>query len=217
MRSLLRRTRFTQRLRFISLVMCVTCLTGQAAYANALDVYISLITGTFDTSAQAKSDDRYDHAIWHIVEIWTDRDDGPWLYTENWMAGAEKPYRQRVSHYKIDENGGITSAGYIIPDTDQYIGAAQNISMLADLSPDVLIATGSCPTYVARTGPMRFESSTVGQRCQNSYKGASYVVSRNILEKDQFTNWDRGFTADGELVWGPAAGGYQFRRSSTME
>ena len=26
------------------------------------------------------------------------------------------------------------------------------------------------------------------------------------------TNWDRGFTESGELVWGPAGGGYKFRR-----
>jgi hypothetical protein len=25
-------------------------------------------------------------------------------------------------------------------------------------------------------------------------------------------NWDRGFDAHGNLVWGPAAGGYRFRR-----
>ncbi len=26
------------------------------------------------------------------------------------------------------------------------------------------------------------------------------------------TNWDRGFSADGQLVWGPASGGYRFER-----
>ena len=27
-------------------------------------------------------------------------------------------------------------------------------------------------------------------------------------------NWDRGFSADGELKWGPAAGGYRFARQT---
>jgi hypothetical protein len=32
------------------------------------------------------------------------------------------------------------------------------------------------------------------------------------VHAEGFTNWDRGFTAEGEHVWGPRGGGYEFVR-----
>jgi hypothetical protein len=63
-----------------------------------------------------------------------------------------------------------------------------------------------------RAGIGRFEGATTGSGCRNSYKGASYAISQSVLTADEMVNWDRGFNAAGELVWGSAAGGYQFRR-----
>ena len=188
-----------------------------AAQADALDDYLALTTGTFDSSAQAAQDDRYDHAIWHKAKIWPEQNDGRWAYTENWLAGAKAPYRQRITQYTLDEHGAIKAQGYIIANAEKYVGAAQDTSLLDGLALEDLTATGTCPAFVARTGATRFESSTVGQSCQNNYKGASYVVSRSITDETGFTNWDRGFNAQGELVWGPSAGGYQFVRSGESQ
>ena len=71
--------------------------------------------------------------------------------------------------------------------------------------------TISARRYTA-PGAAGFVGTTVGNRCRNSYKGASYAISQSSLTADEMVNWDRGFNAAGELVWGPAAGGYRFRR-----
>ena len=71
-----------------------------------------------------------------------------------------------------------------------------------------------CPTKLARTGPQRFEGGTHGQDCQNRYRGASYLVSRSTTSAEGVDNWDRGFDANGEQVWGPISGPYRFRRQA---
>jgi len=43
------------------------------------------------SAAQAAADDRYGAAVWHIAEVWQGRDDGRWLYAENWFGEAERP------------------------------------------------------------------------------------------------------------------------------
>jgi hypothetical protein len=50
--------------------------------------------------------------------------------------------------------------------------------------------------------------------CPNAYKGGVRVDSRSVRTPDTYVNWDRGFDADGELIWGPADGGYIFKRWS---
>ena len=80
------------------------------------------------------------------------------------------------------------------------------------MKPGDLTELVGCDTVVTRAGTGRFEGATVGNRCRNSYKGASYAISHSVLTVDEMVNWDRGFNAAGELVWGPAAGGYRFRR-----
>ena len=50
------------------------------------------------------------------------------------------------------------------------------------------------------------------ESCANNYKGAAFMQSLSIAEHDLYANWDRGFDAAGNRVWGPANGGYVFRR-----
>jgi uncharacterized protein (DUF1330 family) len=69
-----------------------------------------------------------------------------------------------------------------------------------------------CEVTLVRAGQDRFEGGTSGRRCGNAYKGAAYALSQATLTPTEMINWDRGFAADGELRWGPAAGGYRFRR-----
>jgi len=201
----------------LAMALVVGSLAGLAqaeTESDPMEAYLMLTTGTFDSSAQAATDNRYDHAIWRNVEIWPEREDGRWTYTENWIDGDDQPYRQRVTQYTLDEFGAIKAQGHLIANAQNYVGAIDDLSLLDGLTTDDLSATGSCPAFVARTGATSFESGTVGQSCRNNYKGASYVVSRSIMNEKGFTNWDRGFNAAGELVWGPSAGGYQFQRTA---
>ena len=81
------------------MVVCVLILLALAVPASAdeLDTLVEWMTGSFSSQAQAQADERYYDIRLEMVPIWTDRDDGRWLYVEQAAASAlERPYRQRI-------------------------------------------------------------------------------------------------------------------------
>ena len=194
------------------LSLCLLLLT-QVARADVLDDYIALATGTFSTAAQAATDNRYDAVTWHIAEIWLHADaETRWLYSEGWMDAADQPYLQRVSRISANADGSLRAERFRIPDAARFTGAHADISRFDELTTDDLEVVAGCDAILVRAGADRFEGGTIGNRCQSTYKSASYALSHTTLQADGMTNWDRGFTAAGELAWGPAAGGYRFLR-----
>jgi len=189
------------------------CLAASAAQSSALDDYVRLQVGSFTSEVQAKQDARYDAITWHIAEIWADDDpDQRWLYTESWMPDAPAPYMQRISRLRQETDGSISARRYTLPEAPRFVGAWRDPSMFGNLKPAELAELHGCEAVITRAGAGRFEGSTSGTSCRNSYKGATYAISQSVLAADEMVNWDRGFDASGTLVWGPAAGGYRFRR-----
>ena len=198
-------------MRPVPLLLFLLLLAGPLRADDNLALYVEMTTGSFSSAAQAAADDRYGVALWHIAEIWPGRDDGRWLYAENWFGDAEKPYRQRITRLTVAEDGSILARGYRLPETEPYVGAWEDPSLLEGLSPAGLEPVTGCDVTLVRAGERRFEGTTHGRQCENSYRGAAYVVSRSVLTDEYMMNWDRGIAADGRVVWGPKAGGYRFR------
>jgi hypothetical protein len=185
----------------------------RTANAGVLEDFVNLQVGSFSSEAQAKQDARYDAITWHVAEIWAGDDPAErWLYTESWMPEASAPYMQRVTRLRAEADGTISARRYTIPEAARFVGAWQDSAALAAIKPGELTELPGCDIVIVRAGIGRFEGATTGSGCRNSYKGASYAISQSVLTADEMVNWDRGFNAAGELVWGPAAGGYQFRR-----
>lgn len=186
--------------------------------ADALDDYLRIQVGSFTTEQQAKLDARYETAIWHITEIWargagSDRPTRErWLYSESWMKDAKAPYMQRISRVVAEEDGTVSARRYTIPGAERFVGAWREPARFAALTPAELTALEGCDLVLVRTGKDRFEGGTIGNRCRNAYKGSSYAISQATVSAEGFTNWDRGFAADGTQTWGPKYGGYRFRR-----
>jgi uncharacterized protein (DUF1330 family) len=205
------------------LLGALSLLAAAPLAADALDDYIRLQGGSFTTAQQAKLDARYETAIWHMAEIWppavgaaTSRDAAAprvrWLYSESWMRDAKAPYMQRISRLTAEADGTISVRRYTLPEPQRFIGGWQQPAQFAALSPEALTALEGCDLVLTRTGSQRFEGGTVGNRCRNTYKGSSYAVSQAVIAAEGFTNWDRGFAADGTQTWGPQHGGYRFER-----
>ncbi len=198
-------------MRFLLLLLAGAA--GAAGAQTALDDYIALATGSFDSAAQAAHDSRYDTAIWHIAEAPALATDGQrWLYAENWLLGRDKPYRQRLVRLRGGDHGTVLAESFRLPEPGAYVGAWQSPDAFDGFDVETLSAVEGCESVITRAGARRFESTTQGHQCRNSYKGAAYVLSRSVLTTGKMVNWDRGFSAAGKLVWGPAAGGYEFRR-----
>ncbi|HKL62124.1 MAG TPA: CpcT/CpeT family chromophore lyase [Woeseiaceae bacterium] len=198
-------------MRITTFVLALLLCVSAARADDDVALYVEMTTGSFSSAAQAAVDDRYGNVVWHIAEIWPGRDDGRWLYAENWFGEAQKPYRQRITRLTVAEDGSLLARGYRLPEKEPYVGAWEDPSLLADLSPSDLEAVAGCDVTLVRAGARRFEGTTQGRQCRNSHRGAAYVVSRSVLTDEYMLNWDRGIAADGRVVWGPEAGGYRFR------
>lgn len=204
-------------IRQIVISLFTACaLTCGPSFASNLDDYVAMATGSFSSAAQAAQDKRYGHVNMDITEIWHGGKDKRWLYVESRYQG-QPPYRQRINLLELQPDGSLRSTLFALPDPESWAGAWATPERFNDLTQDQLSPLENCVISVARAGKARFESGTTGQGCDNQYKGASYAISKRIVEPDHFINWDRGFSADGTLVWGPAAGGYRFVRVDTSE
>lgn len=196
----------------VLLLVCSSLLAAPAFSENLLDLYVDLRTGSFTSAAQAAADERYLAVTWHIAERPSDDAQTRWLYLEAWMPEAEAPYLQRLTRHELSADGTIVAQPYRLSDPAAWIGAWEAPQRLADLDIGELEPVAGCELEIVRTGPRRFEGQTRGARCGNEHRGASYALSQFQLDDNGAVNWDRGFAEDGTLVWGPASGGYQFRR-----
>ena len=203
-------------MRTLLAAIALTVLHSTPAHSSELlDRYMALRVGSFTSADQAAVDSRYDTAIWHVSEVWAGSDPGRrWLYLEAWLEGADAPYMQRLSSLSDAGDGSLVSRRYRIDDASAFLGLHEDAQPRQLPTRDSLRLTelAGCDAVVVPAGENRFESGTFGNRCGNRYKGASYAISRSVLHANGMTNWDRGFNDNGELVWGPAAGGYRFTR-----
>jgi len=197
----------------VSRVVCVFLLAGPAFGSVLLNDYIEQRVGSFSSAAQAATDARYDVAVWHIMEIWPGGSENRrWLYTEAWLEDAEAPYMQRVSSVTDNGDGSLMTRRFVIKEAERFLNTNRDQAAIPDRASIELTELQGCEAVVTRAGKGRFEGGTLGNRCGNGYKGASYAISRAVVTEAGMTNWDRGFNAAGEQVWGPAFGGYRFKR-----
>ena len=153
------------------------------------------------------------------MRIWPERDDGIWLYQEQAILGAagavdpankDRPYFQRVVQMTAMENGQVRRSIYTLPAPAGGVGGWREAGALAELSP-AGFGGKTCDVFVERIarGLWYGESEP---NCPNSYKGAVRMTNQTVITAEGYGNWDRGWSADDDLVWGPAEGGYAFDR-----
>lgn len=185
---------------------------GAAAPEADIDVLARWMTGSFSSAAQSVADpDNYFDIRLSMVPIWTERDDGPWLYVEQAAASAIlRPYRQRVYHLvALDDT--VRSDVYELPgDPLEFAGAWTTPEVFGAFGPDQLAEREGCSIYLARWADGVFAGSTDGDACKSSLRGASYATSGVIVTRELLTSWDRGYDDADQQVWGATAGPYAF-------
>lgn len=195
-------------------VLMMGLLLADAGLAD----YAATVTGHFSTAAQHDADPRYDIAEAEVVRIWPERQDGIWVYQEQTIlnragitpaAAKLSPYFQRIGHIIVQPDGSLLRENYEIRDRGRFVGLWRPDYQGARPTPDDLGPAG-CANYITRVAAGHFTAVT--KACENHYKGAAAMLSLAISAPDTYANWDRGFDAAGARVWGPAEGGYLFRR-----
>ncbi|MFQ3666123.1 MAG: chromophore lyase CpcT/CpeT [Sphingomonadaceae bacterium] len=180
-----------------------------AALPAPLLDYAETVTGRFTSAAQAAADPRYDRVDAHVVRLWPERTDALWLYQEQTIAGAPRPYFQRVARVVLQPDGTVFRDNHALKAPERFAGFGLPGYTGPAITPDDLGPAG-CPTLHDQAGPGAWTGRTT--ECPSSHRGAAYMVSRAILLRDRLWNWDRGFDTTGRQVWGPEAGGYVFDR-----
>lgn len=180
--------------------------------AARLEMLADWLTGVMDSGQQAADDDAFFNIRLAAERIWTDREDGIWIYLEQAAAGSlDQPYRQRVYHVQTLSESTFVSDVYTLPDPDSAIGMWQSTEMLDEFGPGDLMLRNGCSVYLGYADN-QFTGGTRGAGCHSELRGASYATSEVVVMAAGINSWDRGYDAAGVQVWGAEKGPYQFRR-----
>lgn len=186
------------------------------AMSNTLHVAV-MMSGSFSSSAQSAEDPSYFDVRLHIVPIWTDRADGPWLYLEQaTVEEASTPYRQRI--YRLVDHGAGRVEGIVFEFSGSpaaYVGAWKDPARLNALDPSLLLPRMGCSVLLHPEGPDRFVSRVRGDACHSDLRGAASESSEFTLTPGLIETWDRGYDASGQQIWGPRTGPYRFVREDS--
>tara|TARA_B110000046_G_C12739099_1_gene291797 strand:- start:28 stop:540 length:513 start_codon:yes stop_codon:yes gene_type:complete len=167
------------------------------------------MTGEFTSKAQAKKDTNYSDISLKVTRIWENKIEEVWLYVERANSNnLKQPYRQHI--YQLVELSEYKYVSYIydIPDKEKYIGANKKPTILDDLSSEDLLPLEDCGMGM-HYAKKAFRGATAA-RCPNSWSGAALETSEMELYKDKLISWDRGWTEEGDQVWGPTIGAHIF-------
>ena len=176
-----------------------------------MDRLVDYMTGYFSSAEQAEKDTDYFNIELEMVQIWKDRQDGPWIYVEQAFADKkEKPYRQRVYQLRNRSDGKIESLVYTLPDPLRFAGDYKKDFPLLRITPDSLTFKKGCKVVLYLNDYGFFEGGTVDSNCTSDLRGAGYATSEVTIYNDKIISWDRGFDKNGNQVWGATKGGYIF-------
>lgn len=188
----------------------------------------ALLTGHFDSSAQAASTPDYFNIHLTICPIAAPNLGKHVLYVE--QARADKltqPYRQRLYLVEGGERGEVISRVFEFSDPAPFVGFCNRPESERPAYTDGLAAEKvGCAVHLRPISynadetadpSMGYGGGTLGQGCPSSLRGASYATSTVVLNARGLESWDQGFNGSGEQVWGATAGPYHFVRTTEPE
>jgi hypothetical protein len=208
-----------------SAVLLFTHLGAPAARADtpggeaprAAEEVASLLTGTFDSTAQAVANPDGFRAVRLVsVRVPGSRlgSGAPVLYLEQALVPTpHKPYRQRF--YRIEEtaDGGVVSRVFEPKEPVAVSGKWRDPSDLALYGAGDVTERIGCAVRLKKTAE-GWEGGTEGTSCPSALSGARYATSRVRLAEGRMESWDRGYDLEDRQVWGAKEGPYVFERRS---
>lgn len=191
--------------------------TPGAGATRAADEVAALLTGTFDSKAQAQANPEGSRAV-RLVAVRVPKSrlgsGAPVLYLEQALLSTpDKPYRQRF--YRIEEtaDGGVVSRVFEPKEPVAVSGKWRDPSDLALYGPGDVVERVGCAVRLKKTVE-GWEGGTEGTSCPSALSGARYATSRVRLAPERMESWDRGYDLEDRQVWGAKEGPYVFERRS---
>ena len=180
---------------------------------DSLKELVSLMTGSFNSSRQAKKDTAFYDISLQMYPIWEGQKDVYWLYVEQAVTKAPtRPYRQRVYKLEKVEADLYKSIVYTLPEPKRFIGKWKEPAFFDTISPDDLELRDGCAVYLRKVADKYFRGATKEGTCKSTLRGATFATSEVEVFDDKIISWDRGYNDKGEQVWGATKGGYIFQK-----
>ena len=172
----------------------------------------SWMTGSFNSTQQAKDDTAFYDINLEMYPIWEGETEDYWLYVEQALSSKkEKPYRQRI--YQITQVDSVTFTSYIytLPNPDEYIGSWTKPDLFKDLILADSLKREGCEV-VLKKEVNHYVGETGEGTCSSTLQGAKYATSEVTVTPKSIISWDRGYDKKDKQVWGAEKGGYIFQR-----
>jgi hypothetical protein len=176
--------------------------------------------GIWRSNDQARRDPAYLDIRTAQTPIWPERgtDGSHWFYVESAQAHIPgEPYRQNVFRLVPQPDGTVRSEQFRLSDAARArVAGSAARGQTPSLTPEDITPIEGCTLTLRRAGDT-FTGTMNGQDCRNTFRGADFLDASTRITADLLYTWDRGMRFNGEQVWGPRNGGYEFRREMPPE
>lgn len=201
-------------LKFLILIILLTSVKSFSQVKSIDSERLAkMLEGSYSNEEQSKTDEQYNDVRFHFKKIWTERDDGKWLYGEQ-MSGtkADELIAQRVYRITNTYEGRFQIDEFILKDSSKFEGDWNNANPLSGMTPDSLRLADGCAIIVTLMNDGGYEGGTRGKECKSNLYGEAYIDSDVKISEESIITWKRGFDENDKQVWGPVSGGYIFKR-----
>ncbi|WP_028109474.1 chromophore lyase CpcT/CpeT [Ferrimonas futtsuensis] len=202
-------------MRLLTSLFLLTYLIQPAQAIEAKEQLAQWMNGNYSSKTQSKELLNYFDLNLHIVPIWTERSDGPWLYSEHASSKRpERPFRQRVLRLETTPSGVLIHL-FELPTPRHFAGAWHSQTPLESLSPEQLLPKPGCNVeLVYDPNTQGYKGRTGADSCTNRMYGASYSQTDLEIYPDRIIRWTKGYDDNGQQLWGAAQGGYRFEKKT---
>lgn len=203
----------------IWIALLVSVFSKAHAQTETETAFLETALGSWSSQEQSV-DETYSWVNSELARIWTDDEDGIWIYQENTIYAPDpetlpetepEPYFQVVIHLRDLGDGLLHTTTHRI--VDRASARQYSLGNLAEFNSDWL-GEVACMGKMQQVADGFWNGAAT---CPNNFRGGAKVESRSVYAPGAYVNWDRGFNAAGEHIWGPAQGGYIFKRVEEEE
>jgi CpeT/CpcT family (DUF1001) len=173
------------------------------------------LTGIMDTTQQAESNPKAPSVRMTTCKVTVNAVKNAkkpviYLYQEQALTSKlNKPYRQRFLRISPSKNHTIESAGFKPLTPEKLINLCNKPDTERTFKLEE-IGKSECSVFLKKQ-----ENDYIGETqkggCPSNYKGAVKITNKIILHSTGMDTFDRGYDANGKVIWGAKNEPYQFR------
>ncbi|PSB04548.1 chromophore lyase CpcT/CpeT [Merismopedia glauca] len=188
--------------------------SAKQAFSSTASVpeVVAHLVGVMDTSNQAQTNPKISSVRMTTCQVRvTDmQPSAVFLYQEQALSEKlSQPYRQRFLRISAVKNSKLVeSAGFKPPKPESWVGLCNQPEAKRLVSSNDLGKT-ECSVFLQKEGN-NYVGETQPGGCPTNFKGAVKITNHITLHANGMETWDRGYDAQGNIIWGAKQEPYQY-------